>query len=35
MVKIQDKSTLGRAPPPEIFSKYNKLHSHLRVRGVI
>lgn len=34
MVKIQDKSTLGRAPP-EIFSKYNKLHSHLRVRGVI
>lgn len=36
MVKIQDKSTLGRAsPPPEIFSKYNKLYSHLRVRGVI
>ena len=33
MVKIQDKSTLGRAS--EIFSKYNKLHSHLRVRGVI
>lgn len=32
MVKIQDKSTLGRAsPPPEIFSKNNKLYSHLRV----
>lgn len=32
MVKIQDKSTLGRAsPPPEFFSKNKKLYSHLRV----
>lgn len=36
MVKIQDKSTLGRAsPPPEISSKNKKLYSHLRARGVI